>query len=128
MRFRIFAIALLSTACVSTAYADDTMEKNEKVVVTANRLPQPQREVGSDVTIIDEAEIKHRGATFVIDVLRGQPGVTVTQTGGPGGFAAVRLRGEEGYRTLLLIDGIKVSDPSGTQNISYFTNLPAAGI
>jgi vitamin B12 transporter len=126
MRFRILALACLSTFGAATvSFADDS---TEKVVVSANRLPQPVREVGSDVTIIDEAEIKHRGATFAIDVLRGQPGVTVTQTGGPGGFAAVRLRGEEGYRTLLLIDGIKVSDPSGTQNISYFTNLPAAGI
>src|ERR1700682_1138876 len=126
MRVRIFAFACLSTfGAVTAVFAD---EPTEKVVVSANRLPQPVREVGSDVTIIDEAEIKHRGATFAIDVLRGQPGVTVTQTGGPGGFAAVRLRGEEGYRTLLLIDGIKVSDPSGTQNISYFTNLPAAGI
>ncbi len=126
MKSRIIAFVFLTATAVATpALADDT---SEKVVVTANRLPQPQREVASDVTIIDEAEIKHRGATFVIDVLRGQPGVTVTQTGGPGGVAAVRLRGEEGYRTLLLIDGIKVSDPSGTQNISYFTNLPAAGI
>jgi len=126
MRVRSFAFACLSTLAAATAaFAEDS---TEKVVVSANRLPQPVREVGSDVTIINEAEIKHRGATFAIDVLRGQPGVTVTQTGGPGGFAAVRLRGEEGYRTLLLIDGIKVSDPSGTQNISYFTNLPAAGI
>src|SRR5436309_1145397 len=101
MRMRIFAFLLLSTTAVATpALADGA---TEKVVVTANRVPQPQREVASDVTVIDEAEIKHRGATFVIDVLRGQPGVTVTQTGGPGGFAAVRLRGEEGYRTLLLI-------------------------
>ena len=127
MKLRILSMALLSTACVSTAYADDTPQQ-EKVVVTATRLPQPQRETGSDVTIIDETQIKHRGATFVIDVLRGQPGVTVTQTGGPGGQVSVRLRGEEGYRTLLLIDGIKVSDPSGTQNLSYFTNLPASGI
>jgi len=128
MRLRIFAFALLSTAIFSTAADADEPEQREKIVVTANRLPQPQREVGSDVTIIDEQEIKRRGATFVVDVLRGQPGVTVTQTGGPGGQVSVRLRGEEGYRTLLLIDGIKVSDPSGTQNLSYFTNLPASGI
>ena len=126
MRLRLLPIAILWTFALPAARADDVVP--ETVVVTANRLPQPVREVGSDVTIIDEAEIKQRGATFVIDVLRGQPGVSVTQTGGPGGFAAVRLRGEEGYRTLLLIDGIKVSDPSGTQNISYFTNLPASGI
>ena len=122
-----FTLAVLSLISTSNAYADEA-EQKEQVVVTATRLPQPQRETGSDVTIIDEKEIKRRGATFVVDVLRGQPGVTVTQTGGPGGQTSVRLRGEEGYRTLLLIDGIKVSDATGTQNLSYFTNLPASGI
>ena len=47
--------------------------------------------VASDVTIIDEVEIKHRGATFVIDVLRGEPGngaklfryLTHRELGGP---------------------------------------------
>ncbi|MBI1213198.1 MAG: TonB-dependent receptor [Alphaproteobacteria bacterium] len=127
MRLRGFACALLALSWNTLACADDT-QQTEKVIVTATRLPQPQRETGSDVTVIDEAEIKRRGATFVVDVLRGQPGLTVTQTGGPGGQISVRLRGEEGYRTLLLVDGIKVSDPSGTQNLSYFTNLPASGI
>jgi vitamin B12 transporter len=127
MRLRALSCAVLSLAFVSSAFADEPVQK-EKIVVTATRLPQPQRETGSDVTIVDEQEIKRRGATFVIDVLRGQPGVTVTQAGGLGGQVSVRLRGEEGYRTLLLIDGIKVSDPSGTQNLSYFTNLPANGI
>jgi vitamin B12 transporter len=127
MRLRGFALAVLSLSFNPTAWADEPVHR-EEVVVTADRLERPVRETGSDVTIIDEAEIKRRGATFLADVLRGQPGVGVTQTGGPGGQVAVRLRGEEGYRTLLLIDGMKVSDPSGTQVTPYFTNLPASNI
>jgi len=66
-----FTLAVLSLISTSNAYADEA-EQKEQVVVTATRLPQPQRETGSDVTIIDEKEIKRRGATFVVDVLRGR--------------------------------------------------------
>jgi vitamin B12 transporter len=43
-------------------------------------------------------------------VLRSVPGVTVIESGGPGGSAEVRLRGAETGHTLVLIDGVRVND------------------
>jgi vitamin B12 transporter len=35
----------------------------------------------------------------------------------------VRIRGEEGYRTVVLLDGIRIDDPAGTQIATNFANL-----
>src|SRR5690606_40926730 len=52
-----------------------------------------------------------------------QPGIGVSNSGGTGKFTALRIRGEEGYRTVLLIDGVKAVDPSGTQAVPTFESL-----
>jgi vitamin B12 transporter len=120
--------ALLAGACAlalsSVAYAT----VDEKVVVTATKKARAAADTGSQVTVIGRDEIARKGAVFAIDVLRDVPGVAVSQTGGPGGQATVRLRGEEGYRTLLIVDGMKLADPAGTQNLFNFANLLASDV
>lgn len=101
---------------------------DEKVVVIATKKPRAASDTGSQVTVIGRDEIDRKGAVFAIDVLRDVPGVAVSQTGGPGGQATVRLRGEEGYRTLLIVDGMKLADPAGTQNLFNFANLLASNV
>jgi vitamin B12 transporter len=112
----------LAWSSVAFATAD------ERVVVTATKKARTVSETGSQVTIISREEIERKGAAFAIDVLRDVPGVAVSQTGGPGGQATVRLRGEEGYRTLLIVDGMKLADPAGTQNLFNFANLLASDV
>lgn len=100
----------------------------ETVVVTASRYERPLRETGSSVSVIDAAEWRARGAQFVADALQSLPGVAVTQSGGAGGQSVVRLRGEEGYRTLVLIDGIRIADPAAPQVLTEMAHLGLSGI
>ncbi len=101
---------------------------SETVIVTASRYERPLRETGSTVSVIDAAEWRARGAQFVADALRSLPGVAVTQSGGFGGQSVVRLRGEEGYRTLVLVDGIRIADPAAPQVLTEMAHLGLAGI
>ena len=63
------------------------------VVVTATRLPTPESEVGSSVTVITAAEIEQKQERTLPDVLNDVPGLNVVQTGGPGGETSVYMRG-----------------------------------
>ena len=54
------------------------------------------------------------GYSNIGDFLDLQPGVSVTRDG-PGKAAAVRIRGEEGFRTRIILDGIDIADPSSPQ-------------
>jgi vitamin B12 transporter len=100
-------------------------QRAEEMVVTGTLLPVPKREVGTAISVIDSEEIVLRGYEGLADLLRTQPGIGVTNTGGPGKATALRIRGEEGYRTQLIIDGVKAVDPSGAHVSADFDSLLA---
>lgn len=82
------------------------------IVITASRFERPADSVAQSVTIITGEAIRRRQSAAVIDLLRTVPGVTVTANGGPGTFAGVNIRGAETDQNVVLIDGIKLNDPS----------------
>ncbi|MEP6785914.1 MAG: TonB-dependent receptor [Sphingomonadales bacterium] len=113
------AIALLPAA----AFAQDAT-----IVVTATGAEQKATETGQAITVIDRQTIESRQTVVVSDLLSTTPGVTVSRNGGPGQPTAVRIRGAEGDQTLVLIDGVRVNDPSVTGAGYDFGNLLAGNI
>ena len=113
---------------VASAVSAESENRLEEIIVVSSRVPMPLREIGTSVSAITGSEIQFRGYTSLYDVLRTQPGVAVTNTGGMGAPSSVRIRGEEGYRTRAYIDGIDISDPSGIQISPNFEHLMSAGI
>jgi vitamin B12 transporter len=83
-----------------------------EVTVTANRIPTAIQRTGSAITVIPRAEIERSNPTSLVDVLRNVPGVTLTESGGPGASSDIRLRGANPNHTLVLIDGVRVNDPA----------------
>lgn len=88
-------------------------------VVSASREPLPASRVGSAVTVITRSDIEARQALTAADLLRDVPGVTLGRSGSFGGQTDVRIRGAESNHTLVLIDGIKVNDPSLSQTFDF---------
>ena len=113
---------LTSLPAVSQAQTTSAA-RPEEIVVTSSILPTPKRQIGTAVSAIDAPAIELRGYAALADVLRTQPGIGVSNNGGPGKSTSLRIRGEEGYRTLLMIDGIKDVDPTGTQVAPNFDSL-----
>ncbi|MEN5147662.1 TonB-dependent receptor plug domain-containing protein [Brevundimonas diminuta] len=95
----------------------------EDVVVTANRSAQPIERVGASVTVLTQAAIEARQTPAVVELLAQTPGVSYTRNGGPGTATTLRIRGAEGHHTVVLIDGVKLNDPSSTQGGFNFGNL-----
>jgi len=118
-------VLLLATGLrAQTPAADDTLT----VVVTPNRTPQSVQRSGSDVTVVGHDEIAKANPTSVTDLLRGVPGLSISESGGPGKLAYVTLRGAEARHTLVLIDGVRVNDTSSTDGPFDFSNLIATDI
>jgi vitamin B12 transporter len=84
------------------------------IQVTATRTPQPIQRAGSAITVIGPEEIARTSARNVDDLLRQVPGVSLVRAGGVGNTQTVRIRGGDVRHTLVLIDGIRVNDPSST--------------
>ena len=64
--------------------------------------------------MVEEEEIVNRQPSEVLDILRTVPGVTFNRNGGIGTNTGVSIRGAESDQTVVLIDGVKLNDPSST--------------
>lgn len=85
----------------------------DQVVVSASRsIDAPTAALlGASFTIIDGDDLRARQVRSMADVLRDVPGVSVSRSGPIGAVTQVRLRGSEANHTLVLVDGMEVTDP-----------------
>ena len=94
-----------------------------EVVVTADREPEPISRTGSSIGVIKGEALATSNPGSLVDVLRTVPGVDVSESGGPGSTTNIRLRGANTGQTLVMIDGIRINDPtaaSGDFDFSMF--------
>lgn len=97
-----------------------------EIVVTATRGPAAISRVGSAISVITADEIREASPKSIADVLRRVPGLSVAEAGGPGAQTTVRIRGSEARQTLVLIDGVRVNDPStGGTEFDFVNVIPA---
>lgn len=97
-------------------------------MVTSSRIPLPLRRLGTSVSVIEAMEIEARGNPALFAALRQLPSIQTSGNGGIGQPTSLRIRGEEGFRTLALLDGIRLLDPGATQLTPLFEHLLASGV
>jgi outer membrane cobalamin receptor len=91
----------------------------EPVVVTATLTPVELTQVSSSVTVISREQIEATQARNITELLRPVPGVHIDQPGGRGSVSSVYLRGGDPNFTLVLLDGIKMNDPTNSRGGSF---------
>ena len=99
-----------------------------QVVVTANRTAVDIDQVGQSVTVLTQTDIRLDQETAVSDILARTPGVTFARNGGPGSTTSLFIRGAESAQTVVLIDGVKVNDPTDPAASYDFANLDSGDI
>ncbi len=119
MQARLLAASLLLLNPYSLYAADDTATP---IIVTATRTAQTVDETLAAVTVITRKDIERQQATTIEDVLRGTPGLSLSNNGGRGKNTSVFLRGTESDHLLVLIDGVKVG--SATAGTTAFEDFP----
>lgn len=122
-----FSLSLLSLMMASQSHAAQAVITNDMthngvndtpettlstIVVTATRTPTLAKNTIAQTTVINETQLQRYRGQSVLDVLRGQAGLNVTQSGGDGTLSNFYLRGFDSKRILVLIDGIRYSSLS----------------
>ncbi len=104
---------------------DSVRTLNEVVVVTATKFPKNQTETGKVVTVIDEATLSRSAGKDLSQLLNEQVGLFVNgANSNTGKDKSVFLRGASTQYTLILLDGIPVTDPSGIGGAFDLRMLP----
>jgi len=118
-RLGVAICAALATASVSPAHgaapggadaAGAAIHEFDRVQVTATRTERAIVDVPASVDVIDRERLDDTLARNIKDLVRYEPGVSVTSSFGRFGLGGFRVRGLEGNRVQIQTDGIQVPD------------------
>ena len=113
------------TPTTTTPPAPTTTAPLDPVVVTATKTETPVGQTGASVSVITREQIEQRQMTDVLQILRDQPGLSLSQTGSRGGTTSVFIRGGNNNMNLVLFDGMKVNLGGGGFD---FGNITTVGV
>ena len=112
----MLALAILFvTSSISLPVYSITKEASKipAVVVSAARTEQSTLTTPASISVITRQQIEDSGARHIVDVLRGQGGVRVSDLFGDGSRASVGMRGfsvTASSNTLVLVDGRRLNN------------------
>lgn len=124
MKKKLLLVSILS------AMAPMSADKLDDVIVTATRSEINTAEAPASVTIINRKEIEQKGASNVLDIIRGSVGVNL-QGVGTGGRKGISLRGMSSKHTLILVDGRRIpatNDAIGPNTDYQYDWIPTGNI
>ena len=99
------------------------------IVIAPSKIYQSYSTVGTSVTSLSNEEIQENGELFLGEVLNDNlPGMNYFRSGGYGTVSGVQLRGLPKRYSTVYIDGVKMSDPSSSDNSFYFSNIMTPSI
>ena len=104
----------------------DTELKTDDVFVTATRTPISKNNVIADVTTISSEDIERAGSSSLPELLQRQPGIEISNLGGPGKVSTIGIRGTSSTHSIVLVDGIRLS--AATTGFSAIEHIPLSQI
>lgn len=132
-RLRHTPIALLLSAIFSSqsfATAAQVADQNsdDDIVISASRVESKRIENGNAITVLDAQYLKENQSRTVAEVLQDIPGISVASNGGLGKKTSVFIRGASSENTVVIIDGVKMTDLSSASGGFDFAHLMADNI
>ena len=106
-----------------------TPPSQPEIVVTGSRVAASADELGANVTVLTRADFDVEKPAKLADILRRVAGVHIDSVGGRGGTGSLYLRGADPNYTLVLVDGVRVNDPTNARGGSFdFSALDVADV
>jgi outer membrane receptor protein involved in Fe transport len=97
----------------------------DAIEVTASTIGVLGAQQGGSVSLVPREELRRRNEPFGTDFLRYIPGLTVNQSGSPGGVTSLFLRGGGSSDVLVQVDGAPVN---GFGGLFDFAHIPAEAL
>ena len=111
---KLLPITGLLFVSASTSLAQETYDLGE-IYVSAGLQEININKTGSSVLVLQSDELK-ANVLDAVNLLDSQPGIAMSSSGGVGSQTGIRLRGLSQSYVAVRVDGVDVSDPTGTQN------------
>ncbi len=100
-----------------------------EIIVTGSRVATTADDIAANVTVLKREDFDVEKPAKLADILRRVAGVHVDQVGGRGGTGSLYMRGADPNYTLVLVDGVRVNDPTNARGGSFdFSALDMADV
>lgn len=119
-------ITLTLFAITALAYGEINLGEIE--VISTNKTNHSALNTTSNIEVVTSDEIAQYGYLSIGDILSNQLGITLSQNGGLGQKSSLFLRGMDSGKVLILIDGMRLNDPSTTNNMAMIEFLPISNV
>lgn len=126
----IGALFSLASQSANAQLKDSTIAKMmSQVQITANRLPETQFNSVGNTTVIKSEEIHKMGYQNIGELISSLAGFNSIGTNqNPGSVVTPYLRGTNSNQLLVMIDGIRITDPASPDNSLNLAELSLANI
>jgi len=112
MKYSTLTSAILVALATANAHAETTQLNN--VIVTANHTAMSQHSVTANTTVITAEDIAENHYRTLQDALESIPGIHFVRNGGLGTSTSIFIRGQKTGSTLVLVNGVEMTNPMGT--------------
>ena len=126
MTFKSLSLITATLLQTTNTYADETLEPIN--IISANKTVQSIQNTTSSVTVITAEEIEEKGYQTVAQAINTVAGISVTNSGGLGQQTSFFVRGADSGKVLVLLDGMRLNDPSTTNGTALLESLTTSNI
>ena len=115
-----------------SADANPTADDEGDIIITGTRIPQPNLNSASPVTVLNSQDVKLQGTTRTEDLINSLPQSFAAQgsniSNGATGTATVNLRGLGSVRTLVLVNGRRLMPGDPRSPVADINFIPALAV
>jgi vitamin B12 transporter len=122
MRETAIVTAMILAACATHA-ADTVDTKLPDMVVTPTGHATLVHQPGHSISTITADQIAANRWRSLPEALRSVAGLHIVEAGAPGSTVSTYLRGSRSSHVLVLMDGVRMNDPSGPTRESYLSGM-----
>jgi vitamin B12 transporter len=128
MKYPLSLMAILLTGAAPVMAQESGTFELDEIVFSPNFIPTALSRTGVSVTVVSEEELSAAGDQQLSAFLGRLPGLSVASEGALGQQSTLRLRGAESRYVAVLVDGVRVDDPTGITVGFNFGHLATADI
>ena len=125
MTIKTLSLVAATLLLTSSTFAEETLEP---IVVSTNKTPQSIQDTTSNITVITADDIEENGYQTLSEAIQSVAGITVNNAGGLGQTTSFFLRGADSGKVLVLLDGMRLNDPSTTNGTALLESLTTSNI
>ncbi len=125
--FPIVRCLTLLGLSTTIAYADEkpahaALEESsppEEMIITGSQAPRNRSTIPNFTTVLEGDDLDRSISTSLDDALRFVPSLQVTTSGARGGRTQIALRGLDPNHVVVMIDGVRLNDPTNSRGGSF---------